>query len=76
MAGIKEQVRQLDDLNKDSIEEQTRYALISCSFVRLSFFFAHCYRFLSRMTNVAHLGPSPNLAPTNGPGMDEEEEEL
>lgn len=32
MAGIKEQVRQLDNLNKESIEEQTRYALISRSF--------------------------------------------
>lgn len=74
MAGIKEQVRQLDNLNKESIEEQTRYALISCSFFRPIFLIAHCCRFLSRITNVAHLGP--NLASANGSEVDEEEEEL
>lgn len=74
MAGIKEQVRQLDNLNKESIEEQTRYALISSSFFHLIFLVTHCCRFLSRITNVAHLGP--NLTSANGPEVDEEEEEL
>lgn len=75
MAGIREQVRQLDNLNEDLIEDQTRYALISCSFFCLIFFVDQCCRFLSRITNVPHLGPSSNLTPANGPGVDEEEEE-
>lgn len=74
MAGIKEQVRQLENLNEESIEEQTLYALTSCSFFRPIFLIAHFCRFLSRITNVAHLGP--NLTSANGSEIDEEEEEL
>lgn len=76
MAGMQEQVRQLEILNEDLLDEQTRYALISCSFFCMIFFVAHCCRLLSRITNVPHLGPSSNLTPANGPGVDEEEEEL
>lgn len=74
MAGIKEQVRQLENLNKESIEEQTRYALIFYSFSLPIFLIAHCCRFLSRITNVAHLGP--NITSGNCSEVDEEEEEL
>lgn len=76
MAGIKEQVRQLENLNEDLIEEQTRYALIFYYFFCKIFFVDHYCRFLSRITSLPHLGPNSNLTPANGPGVDEEEEEL